>query len=140
VLRDREDFVAISPEGDGIVVHKLNYPNEIRKISDVPQLTHDLELPAKELELARTLIDNMAITIAEVDMRDQYTQALREVIEAKIAGREVAGFVEAEQPVVDIMTALKNSLKQTKRQPMAKAGKAKAAPAKAKPARKRKLG
>jgi len=139
VLRDREDFVAISPQDDGIVIHKLNYPNEIRNISDVPQLTHDLDLPAKELELARTLIDNMAITIAEIEMRDQYTEALREVIEAKIAGREVAGFVEEEQPVVDIMTALKNSLKQTKRQPMAKAGKAKAAPAKAKTGRKRKL-
>jgi len=36
----------------------------------------------------------------------------RKIIEAKIAGKEVAGFVEEEQPTVDIMTALKESIKQ----------------------------
>src|SRR5258708_5158648 len=34
VLRDREDFVAIAPQGDGIVVYKLHYPTEIRKMDE----------------------------------------------------------------------------------------------------------
>ena len=43
------------------------------------------------------------------------------VIEAKIEGKEVAGFVEEETPTVDIMTALKESIKQSQRKPMVKA-------------------
>src|SRR5258705_492779 len=64
--------------------------------------------------------------LREVEMRDRYSEALKEIIEAKIAGKEVAGFVEEEQPTVDIMTALKESIKQAQRKPMVKAtGKAK---------------
>ena len=68
----------------------------------------------------------MVTSVAEIEMRDRYSEALREVIEAKIEGKEVAGFVEEEQPTVDIMTALKESIKQAQRKPMVKAtGKAK---------------
>jgi DNA end-binding protein Ku len=144
VLRDREDFVAIAPHENGLVLHKLHYPKEIRKIAEVPQLETHQELNPAELKLARTLVDQMVTSIGEIEMRDRYNEALREIIEAKIAGKEVAGFVEEEQPTVDIMTALKESIKQSQRKPMVKAtGKAKseeaeAAEAKPKKARKSK--
>jgi DNA end-binding protein Ku len=121
VLRDREDFVALAPQGDGLVVYKLRYPKELRKLGDVPMLTRGLELSDAELKLARTLVDQMVTSIGEIDMRDRYNEALREVIEAKIAGREVSEFVEEEQPTVDIMTALKQSIDQARRKPMVKA-------------------
>lgn len=125
VLRDREDFVAIAPQEDGLVVYKLRYPKEVRKISEVPQLEH-MEIDKNELKLAHTLVDQMVTSIGEIEMRDRYSDALREIIEAKIEGKEVAGFVEEEQPTVDIMTALKESIKQAQRKPMVKAtGKAK---------------
>jgi len=73
------------------------------------------------LKLARTLVDQMVTSISEIDMRDRYNEALKEIIEAKIAGKEVTEFVEEEQPVVDIMTALKESIKQSQRKPMVKA-------------------
>src|SRR5262245_20488121 len=125
VLRDREDFVAIAPQGDGLVVYKLRYPKEVRKMDEVPQLDHQ-EIDKNELKLAHTLVEQMVTSIGEIEMRDRYSEALREVIEAKIEGKEVAGFVEEEQPTVDIMTALKESIKQAQRKPMVKAtGKAK---------------
>jgi DNA end-binding protein Ku len=125
VLRDREDFVAIAPQDDGLVVYKLRYPKEVRKISEVPQLDHQ-EIDKNELKLAQTLVEQMVTSIDQIEMRDRYSEALREVIEAKIEGKEVAGFVEEEAPTVDIMTALKESIKQAQRKPMVKAtGKAK---------------
>jgi len=125
VLRDREDFVAIAPQDDGLVVYKLRYPKEVRKITEVPQIEHQ-EIDKNELKLAHTLVDQMVTSIGEIEMRDRYSEALREIIEAKIEGKEVAGFVEEEQPTVDIMTALKESIKQAQRKPMVKAtGKAK---------------
>jgi len=120
VLRDREDFVAIAPQDEGLVVFKLRYPKEVRKISEVPQLDHQ-EIDKSELKLAQTLVEQMVTSIDQIEMRDRYSEALREVIEAKIEGKEVAGFVEEEAPTVDIMTALKESIKQAQRKPMVKA-------------------
>jgi len=125
VLRDREDFVAIAPQGDGLVVFKLRYPKEVRKISEVPQIG-DYKIDEKELKLAHTLVEQMVTSISEIEMKDNYSDALREIIEAKIEGKEVTAFVEEEAPTVDIMTALKESIKQAQRKPMVKAtGKAK---------------
>ena len=121
VLRDREDFVAVAPQDGGLVLYKLRYPKEIRNIEDVPQIGKHIELDQNELKLARTLVDQMVTSISEVDMRDRYNEALKEIIEAKIAGKEVAEYVEEEQPLVDIMTALKESIKQAQRKPMVKA-------------------
>ncbi|HJZ67553.1 MAG TPA: Ku protein [Blastocatellia bacterium] len=120
VLRDREDFVAIAPQDEGLVVFKLRYPKEVRKISEVPQLDHQ-EIDKSELKLAQTLVEQMVTSIDQIEIRDRYSEALREVIEAKIEGKEVAGFVEEEAPTVDIMTALKESIKQAQRKPMVKA-------------------
>ena len=120
VLRDREDFIAIAPQDEGLVVYKLRYPKEVRKMAEVPQLEH-LEIDKNELKLAHTLVEQMVTSIGEIEMRDRYSDALREIIEAKIEGKEVAGFVEEEQPTVDIMTALKESIKQAQRKPMVKA-------------------
>lgn len=125
VLRDREDFIAIAPQDDGLVVYKLRYPKELRKMAEVPQLEHQ-EIDKNELKLAHTLVEQMVTSIGEIEMLDRYNEALKEIIEAKIEGKEVAGFVEEEQPTVDIMTALKESIKQAQRKPMVKAtGKAK---------------
>lgn len=127
VLRDREDFVALAPQDGGLVLYKLRYPKEIRNIDEVPQIGKQAELDPNELKLARTLVDQMVTSISEIDMKDRYNEALKEIIEAKIAGKEVTEFIEEEQPVVDIMTALKESIKQAQRKPMVKAtGKAKA--------------
>ena len=58
-------------------------------------------------------------------------ETLREVIEAKIAGREIVAAPEVEKPVVDIMTALKQSIEATKakKKPMERAKGEKAAAA-----------
>src|SRR5258708_12994541 len=65
----------------------------------------------------------MDSSLKEMDLTDRYRDALREMIEAKIAGKEVVSVPEEEKPVVDIMTALKQSIERTKAQkkPMEKA-------------------
>src|SRR5436190_10763292 len=122
VLRDREEVVTIGPQDGGIILYKLRHPNEIRKMENVPQLEHK-DLSKDELKLSISLVESMSSTLEEVDLTDRYRDALREMIEAKIAGREVVSVPEEEKPVVDIMTALKQSIEQTKakKKPMEKA-------------------
>jgi DNA end-binding protein Ku len=127
VLRDREDLVAVFPHEDGLVLQKLHYPHELRKMQDVPEIEGVKNLtPQKlnknELKLAATLVQEMVTTLGEIDTEDNYHSALRKLIDAKIKGRKVVEFEEVEElPRLDIMSALKKSLQQSNRKPMVKA-------------------
>jgi len=126
VLRDREDLVAVFPHEDGLVLQKLHYPHELRKMQDVPDLEGVQNLtPQKlnknELKLATTLVQEMTTTLEEVDTEDNYHAALKNLIESKIKGKKVVEFEVEELPRLDIMSALKKSLQQSNRKPMVKA-------------------
>ncbi|MEX1139287.1 MAG: Ku protein [Bacteroidota bacterium] len=133
VLRDREDVVLIGPMEGGIVLYRLRYPQEIKKMSDVPQL-EEQKIDKDQLKLARSLVDSMSTAYKKLDLKDKYHAALVEMIEAKVQGKEIVTVEEETKPVVDIMTALKQSIEQAKsqRKPMAKATGKKVVAAKAK--------
>ena len=139
VLRDREEAVMVAPLDGGIMLYKLRQPNEVRKMDSVPQIEHK-EVNKDELKLSLSLVDSMASSLKELDLTDHYRDALREIIEAKIAGREIVSAPEEEKPVVDILTALRQSIEQTKakKKPMERAkGETKEA-AESKPAKQKK--
>ncbi len=149
VLRDREDLVAVFPLENGIVLQKLRYPAEIRKVAEVPDVDKDVKIDKKELMLATSLVEQMVTSFSDVDTVDHYHEALRKLIDSKIKGKKVAEFEKEEDiPRLDIMTALKKSLQASSRKPMIKAApagakkKAELTLVKAKPAaaRKRKVG
>ncbi len=127
VLRDRESIMMMAPEKNGLLLYKLRYPEEVRKIDNIPDL-EVIETDDEQLKLAHTLIDSMTTSLNKIKLKDRYHGALREMIEQKIIGKEIVIYEEEEKPVVDIMMALKESINQAKEQkkPMKKAtGKAK---------------
>jgi DNA end-binding protein Ku len=71
--------------------------------------------------MAKTLVDSMTTKFANIEMKDRYYDALKAIIDAKIAGKEIVVAKEEEPKVVDIMTALKASIDQAKKKPMEKA-------------------
>ena len=139
VLRDREEVVMIASLEGGLVLYKLRHPNEVRKMDEVPQIEHK-EINKDELKLSINLVESMASKLKDLDLTDRYSDALREMIEAKIAGKEVVASAEEEKPVVDIMTALRQSIEKTKasKKPMEKAKGEKKEAAEAKPAKQKK--
>ncbi|MFN0159444.1 MAG: Ku protein [Bacteroidota bacterium] len=122
VLRDREDIVLIAPAENAVALYKLRNPKEVRSVSEVPQVDGK-GVDKDQLKLAKSLIDSMATSLDKIDMTDKYADALREMIEAKIEGKQIVSVEEEEKPTVDIMTALKQSIEQAKSQkkPMEKA-------------------
>ncbi|HEY6120192.1 MAG TPA: Ku protein [Pyrinomonadaceae bacterium] len=143
VLRDREDLVAVFPYEEGLVLQKLHYPHELRKMEDVPDLENAQKINKNELKLATTLVEEMATTLGEIDTTDNYHEALKQLIESKIKGKKIAEFEVEELPRLDIMSALKKSLQQSNRKPMVKASTTKKKPqislVKPKTAKKRKV-
>ena len=127
VLRDREDLVAVFPHDEGLVLQKLHYPHELRKMQEVPDLENVGKLDAQklnknELKLATTLVQEMTTTLSEIDTEDNYYNALRTLIDSKIKGKQVTEFEPVEEvPRLDIMSALKKSLQASSRKPMVKA-------------------
>ena len=122
VIRDSESVVLLSPEENGLLLYKLRYPNEVRKISEVPKLD-GVTADKEQIKLARTLVNSMAKSFSEVKLQDTYKNAVKELIKAKIEGKEIVSVEEEEKPVVDIMTALKQSIENASKQkkPMKKA-------------------
>jgi DNA end-binding protein Ku len=119
VLRDRETPVLITPHESGMVMYRLRYPQEVRSIREVPQLM-EVKTDKEQLKLAKTLVDSMTTKFANIEMKDQYYDALKAIIDAKIQGKEIVSIEEEAPKVVDIMTALKASIDAAKK-PMEKA-------------------
>lgn len=136
VIRDREDVVLISPLNKGLVLYKIRYPNEIKDINEIP-LLKTVKVAASEINLAKSLVDSMSVKLKDIPVKDRYKESLKEIIQAKIQGREVSVPEAVEvKPATDLMAALKESLNKTKKMPMEKA-KGKTAK---KPAAKKKTG
>ncbi|MDF1694987.1 MAG: Ku protein [Saprospiraceae bacterium] len=116
ILRDREDVVLITAQEKGLILYKLRYPYELRSMDDIPDLS-EREVDLSQLQLAETLIASLNKPFSKIDFEDRYRDALLEIVEDKISGKEIVTLSETidEAPVVDIMEALKKSIEAAKR-------------------------
>lgn len=110
-LSGREHMVAISPREKGLLLFTLHYAQEVREENPYFEGIRAQEAPVEEFDLARQLIESRTRPFKPEEFRDRYDEALLEVVQAKVAGREPE-VVSVEEPgkVVDFMEALKRSL------------------------------
>jgi len=115
-LRDRERLVSVRPLDGVLLLNTLHWPDEIRDTEDL-DLPEDVSVNAKELQMAQTLVDAMAMKFEPDEFKDEYKEALEEIVKAKVEGKEVieAAEPEAETTVVDLMAALKASVERAKK-------------------------
>lgn len=110
-LRGRERLGLLRVRDDALVLHALHWDDEIRDPSSLAP--EPVTLSDEEIEQAMRLIDaQSADTLDELELVDQYREALEEVIDAKREGRTLPEAPEVEQPrqVVDLMAALEESV------------------------------
>ncbi|MCK9543744.1 MAG: Ku protein, partial [Novosphingobium sp.] len=100
VIRDREDIVLIGHYEESIMMYKIRYPQEIRNTKDIPELD-EFKINKDQLTLAHSLIDSMTTDFADIDIQDTYQTALKEMIDNKIAGKEVVAEKEKEEVVME---------------------------------------
>ncbi len=111
-LYGREYLVKVQPRERGLVMYTLRHASEIRSMDAIDELADMPEVvkPA-EVALAQQVIGTFEGSIDFSDYRDDYQEGLREIIDAKIAGREfVAQEVQEPPKVVNLMDALRRSL------------------------------
>jgi DNA end-binding protein Ku len=119
-FRDKEHLAALRFRDDAFVLETMYWPDELRE-ADFGGVDVNANVRDNELEMARTLIDNLTADWDPTQFKDEYREALLRIVEAKINGEEIE-VVEAEPAakVVDLMEALKASVAAAKKQPEAK--------------------
>ena len=114
-LRGRESPAVLHPRNGVLVLHVLLWPDEVRK-PRFKFLRDEITLRPRELQAAESYIHTLTGAHDPDDMVDRYQAALKELVEAKVAGRQV------EQPpapphadgVTDLMEALRRSVEAVK--------------------------
>jgi DNA end-binding protein Ku len=111
-LYGREYLVKVQPRERGLIMYTLRHAEEIRAMEAIDELAAVPEKPkAEEVRLARQVMSTFEGEVDFKSYRDEYQDGLRQIIEAKIEGREVvAPEVEAPPKVVNLMEALRKSL------------------------------
>ncbi len=112
VIKDREALASLNPQGNALVLETLHWPDEIRATQELDLPADDIEVKPAERAMAAQLIAAMTGEFDPAEYRDEYRQALQQVIEAKVEGREVAEPAEpaAGGQLVDLMAALEASV------------------------------
>jgi DNA end-binding protein Ku len=140
VIRSKQHLVAIRPQGDVLGMATMLYPDEIvdpERIDDLPD-AEEVSATAKELQIAKQLVESLAGPFEPDKYRDTYRDEVLSLIERKAAGEEIAVQpAREEEPaaVPDLMAALQASLEQV-RGDKGDEKPAKKAPAKKAPAKK----
>lgn len=112
VLGTRDTLMAIIPREDGMIISTMFYGSEVKKL---PKNYSKPEVAAPELEMAKTLINSLNTPFSPNEYSDEYQGKLRQLIEAKIAGKDVvASKPEELGNVINLMDALKASIEQSK--------------------------
>lgn len=116
-MRGREYLCAIRPCGDGLLLETLRYEDEIREAEPLFASIEDGASDKELLEVATQLIQRKSSPFNAEAFKDHYDKALRDLIEAKRKNRKTprAKAEDETRPsgenVVDLMSALKESLK-----------------------------
>lgn len=119
-IRSKSNLAAIRVVDQCLCLETMHFPDEIRAINQVPNLPQQVNVNEKELEMAKTLVEQLSETFDASKYTDEYRIALTELIEQKIAGESI-DIVNApaatKSNVIDLMAALQASIEATKPAP-----------------------
>jgi DNA end-binding protein Ku len=113
VIKDREALAAIDPFSKTMLLTTLHWPDEIRALGELELPAEEPEIKSAERKMAEQLIEAMTGEFDPAAYKDEYREALLQIIEAKVAGEETVAVPEAEPAtnLVDLMAALEASVK-----------------------------
>jgi DNA end-binding protein Ku len=109
-MHNREHVVLIRASKSGLLLHTLFYPNELRE-ANRPAMKPGKKASAKELSLAKSLIQHLAGPFKPEEFHDTYRNNVEQLIGQKRKGQKVTPIRQPRrEPVGDLMEALKRSL------------------------------
>ena len=116
-FREKEHLATIRVSNNVIVLETMYWPDEIRKAA-FEELDKEVKVRPQEVQMARSLIENLTDEWDPDKYADEYREALLKLIEKKVAGEEIEYVAPPEEApkVVDLMDALRASVEATKKE------------------------
>jgi DNA end-binding protein Ku len=128
VMREKEYLAVIRPLGEFLCLETMHFKDEVTKPEDLPGGGKS-EVNAKELEMARKLVDSLAKDFDPDDYKDDYQERVLEMIKKKSHGAKIAAapVQQKSAKAADLLSALQASLADAGRRtpPVTKATRAK---------------
>ena len=87
-LRQRESLAVLRVRDGVFVLETMLWPDEVRP-ADFAFQEEGVDVRSQELRMTESLIETMVADFDPSKYRDAYREALQEVIEAKITGKEI---------------------------------------------------
>lgn len=119
-MRGKEYLAAVKPCGDGLLMETLRYEDELREADAIFTDITDAESDADLLDVATSLIERKTAPFDAGAYTDKYAEAMQDLLNAKMKNKKtprVRTDDEAQgggENVIDLMSALKESLKEAK--------------------------
>ena len=115
VLAGKEKLCLIRARGEALVLETLFLAEDAYSQAEIDEAVAGVDVKDPELDLARQIIAGLAGEFEAGELTSAYRENLRELLEAKLEGREIAVPEPVpETPVVDLMEALKRSVAEAK--------------------------
>lgn len=108
-LRQKEQLCTLRVYGDVIALETMFYADEIRSAEDL-DAPADVKINERELKMAKSLVEMLTGDFEPEKYKDNYREALIEMIEQKSEGQEISRPAPAPGKVTDLMEALRASV------------------------------
>lgn len=113
-IRDKQSLAILRVVKNVLVLETIFFPDEVRDVKQVPGVPENASIDERELTMAEQLIENLTEEFKPEKYKDDYREALFEMIQKKIEGEKIVSAPEAPQRnVIDLMAALQASLKKS---------------------------
>ena len=116
-IRTRMTMAVLRVRDGMIVMQTMLWPDEVRSTEQFGDLDEDMHASDKEMSMAQVLIDQLADDFDPDDYEDDYANAVKALVAAKLEGGEVTAAPEDEEEggeVVDLLAALAKSVEKAK--------------------------
>ena len=113
-IRKKEQLCSLRLAGGNLMLDTLYYQDEVRV--ELDKEIPEVKLTDQEEKMAKLLVDALSDSFKPGEYKDTYREALLQVIEAKLEGRQVVEAPAAEETkVTDLMEALRASVEAAKK-------------------------
>jgi DNA end-binding protein Ku len=112
--RGQDQLVAVSAEGDGLLLETLRYEKEVKDSKEIFSAIPDVKVDKEMLELATELIERKSSAFHPEKFKSHYLTALKDLIDEKRKKGKVTAASDEElsetSNVIDLMDALRKSV------------------------------
>ena len=116
VIRNKQHLACLRTYDDFLLLETMYYPDEVRSPAQLDGDIGAARLQKAEVEMAKSLVENLSESFEPKKYDDTYRKELLDLIKAKAKGMDLPEPHEEEAEVVDLMTALRESVERTKKQ------------------------